>query len=322
MIENAVEAPRLVADSPPAATLEEYVAGLRAAGVGVVQGCSGSYWVSFADRVVRRVPNFDLSVPRPGEVDAALAATGGLVASYVTEADWRHRGNAWLYLCTDGSYSLGDRCPAMRRNVRRAMREFVIRPTSPAELIAHGGPAFCDTRRRNNLADGTLEVFRRVFEHHVGSAGRAYLGAWRDGQLAAFVSIVRADDWAELGSSSMDSMLRYRPNDALLWFALSKCLAIDRCRVVSYGLSSIRSDDRAAGLHRFKLKIGFQPKHVHRAFILHPAVRPFANRLTLSATYSAVEAVLRVQPRSRRLQKLAGMLCCLLGVPSARHSPA
>jgi hypothetical protein len=310
-----------VSGLPRAATLHEYVAGLRAGGVAVFQGDHGSYWVSSAERVVRRLPTFDLRVPSPSEVDEALAATGGLVASYVTEPDDRDPGNAWLYLCGDRDYSLQCRPPAMQRNVRRAMRELAISALSPIDLMAHGGRAFCDTRRRNRLDDGTLNGFYRYFEHRIARPGWAYLGAWKNGQLAAFVTIMRVDDWAELGSFSMNSMLGYRPNDALLYVTLSNYLAMPNCRVVSYGLSSIQPGCGTGGLHRFKLKVGFHPKRVHRAFVLHPSVRPFANCVTLAAAHSTVNAALRIQPRNRRLKKLGGMLACMLGVPSMVEAP-
>jgi hypothetical protein len=298
---------------PARATLLEYVDDLRATGVRVHPGSDGTYWAAFRDRVVRRLPTFHEATPDPAEVDRALRSTGALIASYLAEPDTQHAANAWLYLCEDHDYSLATRAPAMQRNVRRALRDLTIAPLTVTELLAHGGPAFCDTRRRNGLDDGTLIRFRRYFAYRINRPGRAFLGAWRDGQLAAFLTIVHVDDWAELGCFSMSSMLGYRPNDALMYAVLTEYLAGRRCRVVSYGLSSIQARTSAAGLHRFKRKVGFHPSRVHRAFVLHPALRPFANRLTLRLAHRAVNGVLRIRPRDRRLKKLGGMLACMLG---------
>ena len=307
---------------PPGATLSEHAADLRASGVRVCEGSDGTLWVASPDRVAWRVPVFSVAKVDPAEVDRVLQRTGAVIASYLTEPAFADPANAWLYLCADDQYSLALRAPAMRRNVRRALRELTIRPASSAEVLAEGMTAFCDTRRRTGLDDGTASGFRRTFafKPHSECAGRAYLGAWRDGRLAAFLTILQVDDWVELGCFSMDSMLRYRPNDALLYVALSHYLTERRCRVVSFGLSSIQASTNAAGLHRFKLKVGFAPRPVHRTFVLHPSIRPFATRATMTAAHWAVNGMLRLRPRNGALKRFDGMLACMLGATWMMHA--
>jgi len=307
---------------PPRATLAEHVAELRASGVRVCEGRDGTSWVASRDRVAWRLPLFSVAHVEAAEVDHALQRTGALIASYLTEPTFAEPANAWLYVCADDQYSLGMRAPAMRRNVRRAQRELTIRPISSAEVLASGLTAFCDTRRRTGLDDGTVHGFRRSFalEPHTTCAGQSYLGAWRDGHLAAFLTMLHVDDWVELGCYSMDSMLRYRPNDALLYAALSHYLTERRCRVVSFGVSSIQASSNAAGLHRFKLKVGFDARPVHRAFVLHPAIRPFATRATMTAAHWAVNGMLRVRPRNGALKRFDGMLACMLGATWMMHA--
>jgi hypothetical protein len=299
---------------PAGATLLEYVEDLRSDGVRVAAGGGETYWVATPHGVVRRVPTFHVDSPDPSEVDAALRASGAVVASYVTAPADGHPANAWLYLCADRGYALDGLPPTMRRNVKRAARELTIAPLTGAELLAHGARAFSDTRRRTGLDRETVATFRRYFAHrgYIDRPGRAFLGAWKDGQLAAFVKALHVDDWVELTTFAMDSMLRYRPNDALLYGALSHYLGRGGCRVVSFGLSSIQASSNIDGLHRFKLKVGFTPTRVHRAFVLHPSLRPLANRVTLRAARRTVNGALRVRPRSRRLTKLEGMLTCML----------
>lgn len=299
---------------PAGSTLREYVESLRKAGVKVSQGSGGAYWVA-SGGVVRRLPTFHVGTPGESEADHALRTTGALIASYVHEPDEDHAANAWLYLCRDHDYSLRKVAPAMRRNVHRAMRELTIVPLAATELLAHGGPAFCDTRRRNGLDDGTLRGFRRYFASRgrISRPGTTNLGAWKNGELAAFATVLHLDDWAELRCFSMDSMLRHRPNDALLYVVLSQYLVKQECRVVSFGLSSIQANTSAAGLHRFKRKVGFGARRVHRAFVLHPFVRPLANRVALTVAHRMVNAALVVRPRDRRLRKLGGVLACMRG---------
>src|SRR5262249_39587071 len=118
------------------------------------------------------------------------------------------------------------------------------------------------------------------------------------------------------GSFSMTSLLRYRPNDGLFSAALSDSLVHPACRVVCYGLSSVEADRETTGLHRFKVKVGFDAQRVHRAFVLHPRIRPFATRAGGAAAQAAFPAVLRLRPDSRRLKKIGGMLAGMLRLPS------
>lgn len=306
---------------PPGATLQAYAESLRTAGMRVVAGSGGTYWAA-SGTVMRRLPTFRTEPPAPSEVDDALRSTGALMTAYLTEPDAERAANAWLYVCSDAEYSIATLSPPMRRNLRRAAQQLTIAPVTAAELLAHGGPAFCDTRRRTGLDDGTMAGFRRYFARRgrVDRPGRAYLGAWKDGQLAAFLTVLHVDDWVELGSFSMTAMLRDRPNDALLYAALSYYVGRRRCRVASFGLSSIQARSNAAGLHRFKRKVGFRAIPVHRAFVLHPSLRPFSNRLTLSAAHGAVNAALGLRPRDRRLKKLGGVLACMLGATWMMHA--
>ena len=110
----------------------------------------------------------------------------------------------------------------------------------------------------------------------------------------------------------MDALLNLRPNDALFFYALSHYMTERACRVVSYGLSSIQAESNRTGLHTFKTKVGFEARPVHRAFALHPLLRPFANRLTLWG----VNTALRFMPRDRHLKKAGGVLTYILETES------
>jgi hypothetical protein len=298
---------------PGAATLRDYVEDLTATDVRILPGSDGTYWARYPDRVARRVPLLHTAIPEPGEVDRAMRATGALMATFLTTPHDGHLANAWLYLCADNEYTLETRPSEMQRNVRRGLRDLSIVPVTGDELLEHGSRAFCDTRERNGLDDGTVAQFRRYFGYHVGRPGRAFLGAWKDGTLVAFLAMVRVDDWMEFISFSMSSTLAHRPNDALIYTALSHYLVTQKCRVVSYGVSSVQAETSAAGLHRFKRKLGFEAIPVHRAFVVHPALRPLANRVTLNAAHTLVNRILRFRPREPRLKKLGGVLACMLG---------
>src|SRR5262245_18148429 len=298
---------------PDSAKIREYAEDLGATGLRVCPGSDGTYWVAYPDHVVRRLPTHHIGIPSASEVNRVLRATGGLIATFLTTPDDRASANAWLYIYSDRDYASRPLSPELRRNVLRGKREFTVEALSLTELLAHGAAAFCDTRGRNGLDDWTSLGFRRYFELHPRLRGRAYLGAWKDSQLAAFVTVMHLDDWAELGSFSMDSMLRYYPNDLLMHAVLSYYLSQRACRTVSDGLSSIQAETNAAGLHRFKRKVGFDAIAVRRTFALHPLLRPVANPVTLGALHFTVNRALRLRPHNARLKRLEGVLASMRG---------
>jgi len=290
-------------------SIAEYASELTKNGTQVLQGAQGTFWVGYEAVAMVRIPTCHLAPPTPGEVQRVLWRGRVATVSYLLDPDEHHPANAWLYVCTDRAYALDKLPHAMRKNVHRGLKELRIAPISSDQLLAHGVQAFCDTRRRNGLSDGTSEEFYRRFSLRARCPGHVILGAWKDDKLAAFLFITEVDDWAENeGPFSVDTLLNLRPNDVLLFWELSHFLTKGACCVVSAGTSSIQAESNAAGLHAFKTKVGFEARPVHRVFMLHPLLRPFANRLTLWG----VNIALRFRPGDRRLKKAGGVLTYIL----------
>ena len=302
-----------------AISLTEYAADLARSGVQVLPGAPGTFWTRYLYGAMMRRPTFHVGPPAPGELREVFWRGRAMVASYLLEPDERHPANAWLYICTDQAYALEKLSPVMRRNVRRGLRELRIAPLTTEQVLAHGTQAFCETRRRLGLSDGTPEAFHHRFASRARFPEYVYLGAWKDDQLAAFLSMIQVDDWAEHeGTFSVDALRQYRPSDTLMYIALTHYLVERKCRLVSSGVSSIQVESNTAGLHRFKTKVGFEARPVHRAFVAHPLLRPFVNPLTLWG----VNTALRFRPADRRLHEARGVLACMLGDTSALEAAA
>jgi hypothetical protein len=300
-------------DSVPRSTggvsLEEYRADMLRCGKTVLPGAPGTFWVKYESFAMMRLPTFVTTLPSRAEIGRLFRQSRVPVIAHLTVVDARHPANAWLYLAQDGAYALESLPAAMRRNVRRGLAELDIRWIDKDDLLAHGYRAFCDTRTRNGLQDGTADEFERRFTHWGSCLGHVALGAWRDKTLVAFASVVDVDDWAEVeGCFSTNDGLSLRPNDALLYTALRTYLVVRGYRQVSYGLSSIQPGSGTNGLHVFKTKVGFDAIAVHRAFELHPILRPVANPIVAKA----LDTVLRLKPRNRQLRKAAGVLATLI----------
>jgi hypothetical protein len=291
-------------------SLDEYASALRENGTPVFGRTSVDFWVRYESWGLMRVPTFDTTPPPSGAPGRLLWPGRALVATHLLEPDEEHPANAWLYLCRDRDYSADKLAPTVRRNVRRGSRELRIEPVTTDRLVANGFQAFSDTRSRVGVSDGTREVFTRRFESRGKCRGHVFLGASHEQDLVAFLSLTVVDDWVEIeGCFSSNAALPLRPNDTLMIAALTDYLVTKRCRLVSYGLSSIQAVSNAAGLHEFKTKVGFEAKPVHRAFIVHPLLRPLVNKVT----QRGLGALLALTPENRLLKKCDGMLATMLG---------
>jgi hypothetical protein len=290
-------------------TISEYASGLTSLGQRVFAGSDQSWWITQERGAMIRIPLFYTDEPEPEEIRNLFRQTRAFAINYVREVDANHPANAWLYLCQDQSYSIQKLGKNTRKSLRRVVDEVTITHLTYDELLTHGSKAFCDTRLRVGLSDGTEAEFQRRFKALARVPGHVYLGAWKDNQLAAFVSLIVVDDWVELeGSFSMNAYRNCRPNDTLVHYILTHYLVEQKRRVVCSGLSSLQAESNEEGLHAFKTKMGFEAIPVHRHVVLHPLLCPFANNLTAFG----VNTLLRFIPDSRLLKKAGGMLDLLL----------
>jgi len=291
-------------------SIAEYASELVRIGTRVVPGSPGTFWVGHELGAMVRIPTFHLTPPAAGEVQQVQREGSAAIVSYIVEPDQHYAANAWLYSCRDFVYSLDKLSKRARRDARRAQRSLLIAPIDWPSLLEHGFSAFSDTRIRVGLSDGTRTHFSSRFESFSHNPAHRVIGAWKESSLVAFMTLVVVDDWVEIeGSFSANAHQGLCPNDGLANYVLDYFLMQRAFRLISYGASSVQENTDNHGLHNYKKKIGFETQPVHRAFVLHPLLRPFANRLT----QWGLKAALYFMPGERRLKKVAGALASLLG---------
>lgn len=148
---------------PP--SLATYAADLERSSDHIILGAPGSFWTVYRAplqvRAVTRHPASYLAPPSAEEVRQTLRRTRAVVGAYAMEPDESHPANARLYMIADHTYAVEKLSPAMRRSVRRGLRELRIESLTAKQVLAYGAPAYIETRRRLGLNDATLEAFRK-----------------------------------------------------------------------------------------------------------------------------------------------------------------
>jgi hypothetical protein len=265
-----------------------------------------------------RVPSFDTAPVSQQDARQLLWKSRTGVMNFLLEPDERHPANAWHYVCQDRTYALDKLVGEVRRHVRRAQGSLRIEPLEWEVLLKHGFRAYSDTRERLGLSDGSFAQFRQRFNSFSSYPGHYTVGAWSGETLAAFVTLIVVDDWVVMeGSFSATAELAQRPNNGLAHYVLDHFLVKRNFRTVSFGTSSIQESSQESGLHSYKIRIGFEAKPIHRAFVLHPLLRPLANPVTLWT----MKAALRLNPGNRQLLKAIGAISYLLSAKRTVDAP-
>jgi hypothetical protein len=287
----------------------DYQEGLIRAGLKCYRGPSNDLWMTHEMGSMVRLPTFQLRPPTPDEFRNLFWKLHVPAISYNLEPDENHEPNAWLYVCEKGRYSPEKLIGPARRNIRHAQRNLRFEIVDWDTLLEHGAEVYCDTRTRIGLSDGTLEGFRSHFSMLSRIAGCYIAGAWHGDTMVAFMTLIAVENWVEIqGSFSATQYMSLCPNDGLFAFVFDHYLIQGHLDIVHAGLSSLQQETGAAGLHRFKQKVGFQAKPVHRAFAVHPLVRPLVNPLSLAA----FETLQKIAPKNRKIRKATGMLDILV----------
>jgi hypothetical protein len=265
--------------------------------------------MGYGNAALVRLPTFDTTTIDSQDAQTLLRHGRAGLLSFLLEPDEHHPANGWLYVCHDQSYTLGKLANEVRRHVRRAQGSLRIEPIGWRTLLAHGFSAYNDTRARLGLSDGSLTHFGERFNAFASYPGHYAVGAWKGETLVAFVTLIVVDDWVAMeGSFSANAALALRPNNGLAHYVLDYFLVKQKCATVTFGASSIQESSQHSGLHDFKVRIGFEAKPVHRAFILRAALRPLANGITLWL----IKTALRFRPGNPYLSKAVGVLNYIL----------
>jgi len=260
-----------------------WLAALEAQGMSAQWTDEGHCWVRFKRVAHLRYPTNDVAPLTPAERRQLLWSRRAAVLQYHEPAG-DERANASLYLCTQRDYGFDALSANNRSKVRRGLKRFEVRPSTGAEVLAAGYPAYADTRARHGSGAMTPEEFRANWAHQLEVPGREIWAAWKGEEIAAFGTVHRCGRWASISATVSDrAHLRDYPNHALFFAMLEHLMGDPTVESVSYGLSSLRTETARESLHSFKVSIGLEAVPVVRKVVVHPLLRPAVNPLSLTA---------------------------------------
>lgn len=194
-------------------------------------------------------------------------------------------------------YDLESLTAKARNKVRQGLRNCQVKPVKLDELALAGEKAQADSMKRMGLPPN-----KQVFGGEM-LRSRAYeaWGAFVDDKMAAYLVTFRVDDWVYIQiHRSVNELLKYRPNNALIFTVISELLSRPGISTVSYGWEPLYDLD---SLDAFKQAMGSRKEPCKQAFVLAPMLNVFFP----SFVCSAVERLSRSYPSNQRLKQVAGV---------------
>lgn len=286
--------------------IEQTVGQLRDRRISAALAHDGKHcWIPNTRGELMRHPS-DSTAPVPDEeIREVLGLPGVWVASYMRDPTAEHPANCFNYLCRDPKYGLEGLSKYGRRDVRRGLRSFSVRTISWEELLENGQQAYADTTERHGHERNPRKELEEAVARQKNIPYYELWGAWKEHLLAAWIKVIKIDAWAFITEAySAGAFHRDCPNNAVVYEATRTFLNEENRRVVSYGISSIQATSNIASLHKFKVRLGFEPVPFCRTFALHWMLKPMLVPKAASWFWDTVSGV---RPSSETLAKVAGL---------------
>lgn len=289
-------------------SLYEYFSSTLKSGSDVFHGNGNYFWIKHERMSLIRFPDFETSQPSKEEIKRVFKESGSLIISYTLQPKDTKLANSLLYNCYRNKYDVNNLSKNVRRDIRIAQRNLKLGVTDWEDILKNGLKAFADTRSRVGLSDGDKKNFTSRFGHLSKIPGNKAVAAWFGNEIAAFMSLIVLDKFVIIqGSFSTNDHKKYCPNNGLSDFVLNYFLIENNYDIVCYGLSSIQEDPGNEGLHKYKIRVGFEAIPVQRIFLLNPNYKPLKGILKFS-----LHLLLKIFPRNRTIRKASGLFNYLI----------
>lgn len=287
-------------------TAEDYCQYLKESGQPCHLSRNGDVWFQNSGGELLRFPLPDnLTPPDAQEINNVLKHKRVYIASYICEPTGDRPPNAYLYVCRDSEYDISKQKKNARRDIRKGMRNFQIRLCTWDEIIEKGYAAEVDTQKRHGFVSPSKNEHAKSIQRLQYKDIFEIWGAWSGHNVASWILLCKINDSAEIMKfRSCTDYLVQEPNISLL-YCLTKHMLVEEKRLwTCTGLSSIYEGTRI-GLHRFKLRSGYEAIPVRREFVAVSALKPL---MKCRAFSWCVEKATHIFPKYPLLRKVNGLL--------------
>src|SRR5579863_6457508 len=179
-----------------------------------------------------------------------------------------------MYICSNPNYEFATLSANARSHTRRGLARCTVEQMDFKDLAVKAYPLITETNvRQTGKQPHRSEAHWKSF---CDLAGRwpdlEAWGAFVDGELAAFIVAMLAEDCYYLHlQKSASALLKHYSNNALLFTVMKTALARPEVGFVSNGQIALAAKE---GLYHFKTSMGFQVHPFKEQMVFNPLIRP------------------------------------------------
>ena len=239
---------------------------------------TGGYWwanVDINSRYFVSLPDQICVDIRREDVDSLLRRTSGVLARYPSQQ--RAGLPCGAYVVQDRAYTLLKLQKRTRNFVRRGLESCQVRQVERSDLLEQGLELNLDTMARHGRMRpefGDPKTWARTVEAVYETRGSECWGAFVGDQMASYVMSCRDASWEHLLiQMSRTELLKSYPNHAIDYFLIERAMANPEIQGVCLGSLPLRE---GAGLHNYKLRMGYKVMPQDAVLVVHPLLSPLA----------------------------------------------
>jgi hypothetical protein len=231
------------------------------------------FWVSAGPLQFKSLPDHKIVTPSAGELAKVMVLGPAAAVRYASEST-AARTNGTLYVCSNRDYDLSSLSQNARSRTRRGLARCRVERIDFTCIVRHGYGLALDThlRQTGKPLGMTCKGWESYWEKAAQLSDFEAWGAFVGEKLAAFTVTCLVEECLLIyrGASSAE-LVKFYPNEALLFTVVKSGLASPKVGYVSSGLKPLASSE---GLDYFKISMGFTPSPLNDRVVFNPLIGP------------------------------------------------
>jgi len=245
----------------------------KAIGNRVIQ-TESCYWYNPKPFLFKSLPIHRFVEPSPTELAQVMIKGPAFALRYPKTPD-KPGPRGGMYVCSNRDYDFPALSQNVRSRTRRGLARCRIEQIDFDYLALHGHALTTETtfRQMGTAPSATEEEWKRFCANASSSKDFEAWGAFVEDRLATFIVAMLVEDcyYIHLQKSASD-LLKYYPNNALLFTVMKTKLACPEVGYISHGPKALAV---GKGLDYFKTSMGFELQPYADHVVFNPLVKPF-----------------------------------------------
>jgi hypothetical protein len=232
------------------------------------------YWYNSKPFLFKSLPVHRLVEPSTAELAQVFIKGPAFAIRYPMSPDKAGPRGA-MFVCSNRDYDFPVLSQNVRSRTRRGLARCRIEQIDFSYLSDHGFALTTETtlRQMGQMPSTTEEEWHRFCANASRSRDFEAWGAFVENRLATFIVAMLVEDcyYIHLQKSASD-LLKYYPNNALLFTVMKTKLACPAVAYISHGPKALAV---GKGLEYYKTSMGFELQPFTDHVVFNPLVKPF-----------------------------------------------